>query len=1781
LNNNLHSVRLCPLPQTKLALMLKLALALPLTAVGFSAHAGAGFGDSSNPSGADIRVPTFYAHSPSGFRNDVPVECKPPLTNAVMLANCNYGFTGYALRKFVDPLPLMGAQNSRTMADGTVKYIPVAKSEKWVRTVGVAAPVPTNDDYYEIAVIEYKEKLHSDLRKPTLLRGYVQLWTPTLGVPKKTITLSTGATLDVVDDPHYLGPAINATKGVAIRLKFVNLLPAGSRTGADRKGDLFIPVDETLAGAGYGPDGETKYSQNRASLHLHGGDSPWISDGTPHQWIAPAAQRGVFNSVTPAIADVNHFMKGASAKNVPDMPDPGEGAQTYYFPNNQTGRMMWYHDHTYGLTRLNVYSGQAAPYFIQDAAQDALLAATPGFPTAAETIPLIIQDKTFVPDDIKLQDARWNANAQGVPTPAWGEAGDLWYPHVYEFNQDPNNGVDGTSPVGRWDWGPYFWPVFPALYNVPSGAVDDVTITPEAWMDTPLVNGVAYPSLSVDPKAYRFKILNGANDRFFNLSIFVANEDSSVFKVNVTAGGEGYSATNPPTVTFGPPDLATGVRAEGKAVVEDIVVAGVPKLGVVTRILVTNPGSGYMAPTTISIDATGASTGAIAGVTMIQGTEVPMVQASTTRAGLPACTTDDPADPSFQLNPGGANACWPAIWPIDGRDGGVPDPRSAGPKMLVIGNEGGLLPQVSGIAATPMGYEFNRRSVTVLNTFTHGLFMGNAERADVVVDFSAYAGKTLILYNDSPAPVPAFDPRNDHYTGKADESGVGSIESPKAGYGPNTRTIMQIKVANTTPVPLDAAALRTNVSLAYGQTQDRPIVGQKQYAAAFTDGSSWTDTAAGGVKAFANIFTGTLQEPAFNFAPGSPGLFKGAKVTNGGSGYQTVPTVTVSAPPTLGDPGSTAALATAVATLRLDKVNLTNAGSGYLVAPTVSFLSTSGGFGATAVASLKILSATTTATGGNGANQGNGYTSVPNVRVSVPTRPTIANGGVQAKVTAVVTNGRVTGLTIVEPGSGYPSPPILTIDAPTGANPRTAKAVVTAGVADVRLVSPNPSMPNLVGGGGYTNMSNVTVTIAAPARGTTATATVTGAVLDVAVTSPGSGYTTVPTLTIAAPVAPANSPVGQTYTPALANLVTNGSILVKNKAIQELFDPTYGRMNATLGIELPFTSALAQTTIPLGYVDPLTEEINDGETQIWKITHNGVDAHPVHFHLVNVQIINRVGWDGTIKPPLPHEYGWKETVRMNPLEDIIVAIKAKKPVLPGFGVPLSIRPRDPSQPIGTPAGFTQVDPVSGQPATIFNQVDNYGWEYVWHCHILGHEENDFMRPVKFNAGEAKPLTPTNVTLNKSGANYTFSWNDVSQTEYQYVVKRALVTALPVPTMFPATGVTVATLPANSSTFTDTTAPAPGAGQTYMYEVSAVGAAGISKAVEVNGLQVADPTNVVVTVGSNGRGTVTWTDNAVNETQTVIQIVEVVPNAAADAPVVWTDVGTIPSTAALSTTTGLRTYAMPATTVLVQGKTYLVRAVSQILSSGLVAATQSSTPYTLVMAGPVPPTAVTATVLSGQRATIAWNDASNNEARFLVEVSTDGTNWTPAPGATTGVVTSSAANSLATPRAVTYVATGLVAGNTYQFRVSAQMVNGVAVAATNASIVSVLDYKLPTAPTALTVVDVFRGTGTAGNGVPVISDRVTLNWVAPVTTQFGVAPVSYVVDWSATADFAVIAGTTALVPAASNTTFFNVARGTGPVTQTVGTPAAYWFRIRSVNLVGTSANSTDVVTAATK
>jgi hypothetical protein len=293
------------------------------------------------------------------------------------------------------------------------------------------------------------------------------------------------------------------------------------------------------------------------------------------------------------------------------------------------------------------------------------------------------------------------------------------------------------------------------------------------------------------------------------------------------------------------------------------------------------------------------------------------------------------------------------------------------------------------------------------------------------------------------------------------------------------------------------------------------------------------------------------------------------------------------------------------------------------------------------------------------------------------------------------------------------------------------------------------SITLLAGGSGYKSVPAVRF-LGGGGSGAAATATVTnGVVTAVNITNFGSGYTSAPLVSFIG---------GRPTTVAEAVAALNGATPMLPKTIQELFDPI-GRMNSTLGVEIPFTTATIQTTIPLGFVDPATEVIPDGATQLWKITHNGVDTHAIHFHLFNVQVVNRIGWDGAIKPPWPEELGWKETVKMNPLEDIVVALRAKVPTVP-FVQPDNIRALDPANPLGSTAGFFGVD-ANGNPVTVVNALANFGNEYTWHCHLLGHEENDMMRPLSV---AVPPAAPSNLKATQPAPNAVkLTWTNNAKT----------------------------------------------------------------------------------------------------------------------------------------------------------------------------------------------------------------------------------------------------------------------------------------------------------------------------------------------------------------------------------------------------------------------------------
>ncbi|MFD1773492.1 hypothetical protein [Paenibacillus rhizophilus] len=1052
-----------------------------------------------------------------------------PYPNTGYLIPDYFGTANWAysppLRKFIDAMPGLGQGSKNALG----QYIPIAVPD---------TKTYPGSDYYEIAVVEFKEKMHSDLPQTTL-RGYVQLSTAVVpgahialthnGVP---IVKGDGTQAYGVDAPHYMGPAIIAARDVPVRIKFHNLLPTGA------EGNIFLPVDTTVMGAGMGPQGmdamPMDYTQNRANIHLHGNNTVWISDGTPHQWITPAGED------TP-------YPQGVSVVNVPDMEnadDPRDGIQTLYYTNAQSARLMFYHDHSYGITRLNVYAGEAAAYLLTDKVEQDLIHGTnttgvnPGLQKLLPElgIPLVIQDKTFVDASTILStDPTW---AWGT-TPRTPNTGDLWYPHVYSPAQNPWD-PSGANAFGRWMYGPWFWPPttniehgpIPNPYYDPVNAPEQPPMMPatpnpsmpgEAFMDTPLVNGTAYPYLEVEPKAYRFRILNAADDRFFNLQMYVA--DSS-----------GY----------------------------------------------ISPDTGY-------------------------ATEVKMVSA----CGTPGI---------------------PADWPS-----GVPDPALKGPDWIQIGTEGGFLPAPVVIPSQPITWNLNATNFNFGNVDQHSLLIGTAERADVIVDFSQYAGKTLILYNDAPAAFPASDPRYDYYTGNPDQTAEGGAPSTKPGYGPNTRTIMQIRVAASAPAPsYDISALETAFSKTdtkrgvFEATHDPIIIPQAAYNSAYNVNNLPADAASAYVQ---------LQEFSKTFSP-------------------------------------------------ID-------------------------------------------------------------------------------------------------ASGVLQPPV--------------------------------------------------------------------------------------------------------------------TLQIEPKALQdemgEVYDTGYGRMSGMLGLEFPVTSSNLNQFVVYGYASPPVEiikgtanlnatpigSLHDG-TQIWKITHNGVDTHTIHTHLFSAQLINRVAWDGAMLPPDPNELGWKETFRVNPLEHTIIALRPSipSPAQVPFEVPNSVRLIDPTMPEGAvltpppPVGW--FDPLGNPINEITNHYVNFGWEYVYHCHILAHEEMDMMHAIAF---AVPPKAPSSLAANLIGSFFNkrvvLAWTDNSANETSFTVQRAVSSSGP--------WTTLATLPADSTSYTDSI----GIGiNTYYYRVVASNTvgdtatpgfptmtvdSGFSNVVKVISNQVqppAAPSNLTAIRLTGLRVRLTWRDNANNETGFVIE-----------------------------------------------------------------------------------------------------------------------------------------------------------------------------------------------------------------------------------------------------------------------------------------------------------------------
>jgi len=1343
---------------------------------------------------------------------------------AVTSINLDNGGTSYmtpGIKKFTDQLPGLCYPGGALAAAGvpdcptTGKFIPLAVSEPKIYS-GVEA------DEFVIGLVQYRTSFSSSI-PDTLVRGYVQIETAANASISQHVPLFNefvdgrtpqavminGQQAYGVTAPQYLGPTIYATKDRPVRIVFHNLLP----TGVD--GDLFLPTDASMMGAGMGPMGMAEpvnnnsvtdevrnpicgetpkpdicFKDNRATLHLHGGASPWISDGTPHQWITPAGE-------------TTQWPQGVSVESVPDMnvcQADNDGCMTFYYTNQQSARLMFYHDHAWGITRLNVYAGEAAGYLITDAVEQSLVSRGL-IPGLADTLPLIIQDKTFVPGDAQMygdpangvygQDPTWDASR-------WGGEGSMWFHHVYMPAQNPGD-ASGMSAYGRWMYGPWFWPpatntVYGPISNPyfdPNCNLDDPTTwqyqvdpfcepeqipgTPnistgmEQFNDTPLVNGVAYPTTTVEPKTYRLRILNAANDRFFNLQWYVAD----------------------PTQGNGETEVAL------KA------------------------------------------------------------------AELEAAQTDPVVFPTPDMN--------------------ISKP---GPDWVQIGTEGGFLPApvvIDGQQFTTWITDPTRFDVG--NVDKHSLLLGSAERADVIVDFSQFAGKTLILYNDAPAAFPARVPTYDYYTGAPDLSPTGA-PTIVPGYGPNTRTVMQIKVAAAAPAP---------------------------------------------------AFNLTALQNAFKHQADGSGVFEAGQppIIVGQAAYNT-------------------AYGTAFA------------------------------------------------------------------------------GASNCNVTPTSTVQRCDGLVRVNNTASF----------------------------------------------GFNTLLNPTVKMTLP---------------------------------------------------------------LQPKAIHDEMNSTsfdeFGRMQAYLGVEAQPPAPGAQNVTLYPYVNPATEFIDgtnlpkgsdikitpissaaDG-TQIWRITHNGVDTHPLHFHLYDVQLINRVTWDNIIIPPDANELGWKDTVRISPLEDTIVALRPIIPVVP-FELPNAVRALNPMMPLGSTKMFNNVDPQGNPTTTIANQMVNFGWEYVYHCHILTHEEMDMMRPQSL---VLPPLKPDGLAFSSTGIGVNrrliLSWNDNSITETSFVVQ--------ILNGANWTDVGTITSPLDQPNVHETrTFTVPGVFDptaAYQYRIVARNTVGygaefptmtaqsISATLLVGNLPAA-PSNLAATLQAGPQVSLTWTDNANSEDGFIVERSSDGVNFAQ------------------ITTTNANITSFVDTTAL-RGNTYTYRVVA---FNTVGNSDYSNTAEVIISPAPLAPTNLTA-ALTGTQVDLTWTDNATSETGFAIERATNG-------GAFTRIATAPAGLNLGT---VNYTDMTAEMGTTYTYRVAA--IDAISASAYS-NTVDVIVPLLPAAPSNLT-------------GVAQFGPQALLNWTDNATDETG-----FIIERSDNGG----AFTQIATPAANATTYTDT---------TVVLGNTYTYRVAASNVLGASAfsNTADVAT----
>jgi spore coat protein A, manganese oxidase len=323
--------------------------------------------------------------------------------------------------------------------------------------------MPRNIDYYEIAVRQFDQ----------------HILPASMGLPQTTVWSYGSANHPATF--NYPAFTIEANYNKPVRVKWINELVDGSGNYLPH----LLPLDQTLhwanpPGGVAGRDSTPVFGSTPGPYtgpvpivtHLHGGHTAQESDGYAEAWYLPAA-----HNIPAGYASVGtwfDFFQSEFRSKYGIAWEPGSA--TFQYNNDQRATTMWYHDHTLGMTRLNVYAGPAGFYLLRRGPGDLPPAVIPGPAPGVGADPFGV----YYEIPLAIQDRSFNAD------------GSLFYPDSRAFFDEFE--------------GPY----------IPDSDVSPIW-NPEFFGNTMVVNGRTWPYLQVEQRRYRFRVLNGCNSRFLIL----------------------------------------------------------------------------------------------------------------------------------------------------------------------------------------------------------------------------------------------------------------------------------------------------------------------------------------------------------------------------------------------------------------------------------------------------------------------------------------------------------------------------------------------------------------------------------------------------------------------------------------------------------------------------------------------------------------------------------------------------------------------------------------------------------------------------------------------------------------------------------------------------------------------------------------------------------------------------------------------------------------------------------------------------------------------------------------------------------------------------------------------------------------------------------------------------------------------------------------------------------------------------------------------------------------